>query len=159
MFKLAAIIGGVLVMASAALAGTLTSLGSTNNPTIGQTPLVSSTTAIDDRGGANDVRGRENEVRGRANEAGEDLRGPCDEAEHANDSRCTGVLVLPRVNDNVAEDRLGHDVGDDRGGDNSGPGSNSGPNDRSGGGEDSSGHGGGSDDGGHSGHGGQGRDD
>jgi hypothetical protein len=162
MFKLAAIIGAVLVMAGAALAGTLTSLGATNNPTIGQTPLVSSTTAIDNRGRENEVRGRENEVRGRANEAGEDLRGPCDEAEHANDPRCTGVAVaFPRTDDNVAEHRLGHDVADDRGGANSGPGSNSGRSDHSGRGaiDDNSGHGRGGDDGGHSGHGGHGRDD
>jgi hypothetical protein len=151
MFKLVAIVGGVLVMAGAALAGTLTSLGSTNSPTIGQTPLVSSTTTtgIDDRG-------RENEVRGRANEAGEDLRGPCDEAEHANDPRCTGAAVAPpRADDDVAEDRVDDDFADDHG-HNRGPSSNSGPS-------DSSGHGssgrGGDDDGGHSGHGGHGRDD
>jgi hypothetical protein len=95
-------------------------------------------------------------VRGRANEAGEDLRGPCDEAEHANDPRCTGAAVAPpRADDDVAEDRVDDDFADDHG-HNRGPSSNSGPS-------DSSGHGssgrGGDDDGGHSGHGGHGRDD
>ena len=157
MFKLAAIIGGVLVMAGAALAGTLTSLGSTNSPTIGQTPLVSTTTPIDETTTGIEDRSRENEVRGRANEAGEDLRGPCDEAEHANDPRCTGAAVAsPRADDDIADDRVDDNFADDRGGDNSGPSSNSGPSEGSGHG--SSGHGGG-DDGDHSGHGGHGRDD
>jgi hypothetical protein len=89
---------------------------------------------------------------------GDDISGPCDEAEHAADPRCTGV---------VADD---HGGGQDRRGDNSGPGSpNSGPGSLSSGddehvedvdddAEDSSGsgHGGGddSDDDGSSGHGG-----
>ena len=37
MYKIAAIIGGVLLMAGVALAGTVSSLGSTTSPTIGQT--------------------------------------------------------------------------------------------------------------------------
>ena len=37
MYKIAAIIGGVLLMAGVALAGTVSSLGSTGSPTIGQT--------------------------------------------------------------------------------------------------------------------------
>jgi hypothetical protein len=49
-------------------------------------------------------------------EAGEDVRGPCDEAEHANDPRCTGA-----ARDN--HDRSGRS----RGGDRSRSGSNSGP--------------------------------
>ena len=54
----------------------------------------------------------------------EDISGPCDEAEHANDARCTGA--------GLADDRGGDD--DRHGGDNSGPGSaNSG---RGGGGDD-----------------------
>jgi hypothetical protein len=44
-----------------------------------------------------------------------DVSGPCDEAEHANDPRCTGG-VAPRVEDNQqADDPAGHDVGDDHG--------------------------------------------
>ena len=48
-------------------------------------------------------------------DAGEDISGPCDEAEHANDPECTGVPTPPGDDD---DDRV----------DNSGPGSlNSGP--------------------------------
>ena len=124
MYKLAAIIGGFLLMAGVALAGTMTSLDSTNSPT-GTTvpPLVQTSTQQEDRGA-------ENELRGRQNEPGEDLRGPCDEAEHANDARCTGAAT-------GADDRSGPS-------DSSGRGSNSGH---------------GSDDRGNSGHGGGGDDD
>jgi hypothetical protein len=134
--KLGIIIGGVVLLASAALGGTLTSLGSTNNPQIGSIPPPAASVNVrqEDRARENELRGRENEVRGRANEAGgreneagEDLRGPCDEAEHANDPRCTGVAT----------------VGDD---DRSGPSDHSGRDDS--GHDDSgrSGHGGGDDD-------------
>ena len=129
MTKIAIIVGGVVLMAGVALAGTLTSLGSSSTPA-GQTisPAVANTTTTTT--GTVDDRGQENEVRGRANEAGEDLRGPCDEAEHANDARCTGAAATaPRGDDNA------EDVGDDHGGaDHSNRGS--------GGGDDSSGHGG-----------------
>ena len=144
MYKIAAIIGGVLLMAGVALAGTVSSLGAANSPTIGQTiPVASQTVRQEDRGleqEPGDDRGQEAEARGRANEAGEDLSGPCDEAEHANDPRCTGAATAPAAGDDIA---------DDRGDDNSGSGSsNSGPSERSGHG------GGGDDDSGHSGHGG-----
>jgi hypothetical protein len=138
MTKIAIIVGGVVLMAGVALAGTLTSLGSSSTPA-GQTispPAAATTTTgtVDDRGQENELRGRANEAgedqRGRENEAGEDLRGPCDEAEHANDARCTGAAATaPRGDDNA------EDVGDDHGG---GDHSNRG----SGGGDDSSGHGG-----------------
>jgi hypothetical protein len=147
MVKIAAIIGGVLLMAGVAFAGTRTLLEQTTGPTLGTVPAAATTTTS-----LQDDRSRENEVRGPENEVGEDLRGPCDEAEHANDPRCTGVAVAPRADDdNVAEKR-----GDD---DNRGSGSNSGPSDRSGhdDGDDHSGHGG--DDGGNSGRGGGGDDD
>jgi len=45
-------------------------------------------------------------------EPGEDLRGPCDEAEHAGDPRCTGTGTQ-----RPADDGVNHDVGDDRGDD------------------------------------------
>ena len=62
MFKLAAIIGGVLLMAGVALAGTMTSLDSTNSPTVGTAPPPATSTARqDDRGQENELRGRENE--------------------------------------------------------------------------------------------------
>jgi len=132
MYKIAAIIGGVLLMAGVALAGTVSSLGSPSSPTIGQTIPTAGTTARQEDSAA------EAEARGRANEAGEDVSGPCDEAEHANDPRCTGAAPAP-----VAAD----DDADDRGDDNSGPGSSN------------SGRDGGEDGGGHSGHGRHGGDD
>jgi hypothetical protein len=134
--KLAIFVGGVVLMAGVALAGTMTSLGSGSSPA-GQTispPAATTTGILDDRGQENELRGRENEagedLRGRENEAGEDLRGPCDEAEHANDPRCTGAAV-PRADDD-ADDR-----GDDHSNRGPGGGGNSGH-----GGDDSSGHGG-----------------
>lgn len=134
MYKIAAIIGGVLLMAGVALAGTVSSLGSTTSPTIGQTIPVASTTATattrqDDR------RGGEAEARGRANEAGEDVRGR--EAEPGDD----------RGSEPEAGDDRGREVepGDDRG--------------QNRGGESHGRHRGGDDGGGESGHGGHGGDD
>jgi hypothetical protein len=149
MIKLAVIIGGALLMAGVAFAGTRTLLEQTTGPTI-DTPLLSPAANTTIR---QEDRGLENEVRGRENEAGEDVRGPCDELEHATDPRCTGAAIAPRADDD--------DVAEDRGNDNRGPGSNAGPSDHSGheDGDDSSGHGGGGDDGDHSGHGGGGDDD
>ena len=92
---------------------------------------------------------------------GVDISGPCDEAEHANDPRCTGAAVNPDRDDD--DDRVdnsgpgsvnsGHDDDDgfdDHGGDDDDDfdddhGGNSGPG---GGGDDddNSGHGGGDDD-------------
>jgi hypothetical protein len=134
MYKIAAIIGGVLLMTGVALAGTVSSLGSPSSPTIGQTiPTATTTTPRQEDRAA--------EARGQADEAGEDLRGPFDEAEHANDPRCTGAATAPAAVDD--------DIADDRGGDNSGPdSSNSSPSEHSGREDDSghSGHGHGSDD-------------
>jgi hypothetical protein len=56
-------------------------------------------------------------VRNQFREPGEDVRGPCDEAEHRNDPRCMGAAVH--------DDRRGRDddhSGGDRSGSNSGPG-------------------------------------
>jgi hypothetical protein len=133
MFKLAAIIGGVLLMAGVALAGTMTSLDSTNSPTVGTTPPPAISTAREDD------RGQENELRGRENEPGEDLRGPCDEPEHANDARCAGSPAPLDADDDAADDRGRDQNSGPRGGheDNSG---------HSGGREDNSGPGGGHDD-------------
>ena len=136
MTKIVAIIGGVLLMAGVALAGTVSSLGSSGDQAIGSTlPAASISTTV-----RRDDRGREREVRGRKAEAGEDLRGPCDEAEHANDPGCAGTAAVPATT-TVRTD-------DDHRGSNRGPG---------GGGDDDGGHHG--DDGGHSGHGGHGGDD
>jgi hypothetical protein len=76
---------------------------------------------------------------------GEDLSGPCDEAEHANDPRCTGA-------GGAGDDDQGEV--EDRGDDNSGPSANSGPGSSHDDADDNSGHGGGDDDGGNSGPGG-----
>jgi len=112
-----------------------------------------------------DARGRDaepNEPRGREAEANEDVRGPCDEAEHAGDPRCGAAApVAQRQNEPEAEDRgrepevERHDdtpaaleSGDDRGGasgpseagdDSRGPG----PSGDDASDEDRSGHGGG----------------
>jgi hypothetical protein len=69
----------------------------------------------------------------------EDISGPCDEAEHANDPRCTGAAVGD--DDDAVEDNSGPSM-------NSGPGSVSSGHDEIGddSGSGSSGHGGGGDD-------------
>jgi hypothetical protein len=73
MYKIAAIIGGVLLLAGVALAGTVSSLGAASTPSISQTiPTASLTVRQEDR--AVERRGREAEARGRAHEAGEDVR-------------------------------------------------------------------------------------
>jgi hypothetical protein len=122
MYKIAAIIGGVLLLAGVALAGTVTSLGSTTSPTPSKPPLAAATTA------RHDDRGREVEEHGRENEPNEDLRGPCDEAEHANDPRCAAVAPADATTTRADDDRggnrgpnRGHDDGVDHGG-SSGPG-------------------------------------
>jgi hypothetical protein len=54
----------------------------------------------------------------------EDISGPCDEAEHANDPRCVGsapAAPATTTDEDEAEDRSGAEV-DDRGEDNSGRG-------------------------------------
>jgi hypothetical protein len=57
------------------------------------------------------------------NEA-EDVRGPCDEAEHANDPQCTATATTERDDDDDQRGRnRGHDDNDeDRSGPNRGPG-------------------------------------
>jgi hypothetical protein len=124
MYKIAAIIGGVLLMAGVALAGTVSSLGSTNGPTIGQAIPVAST-ATTARTRQDDRRGREAEARGRANEAGDDVRNGR-EAE-AGDDR--GREVEPgddRGRDRVSESHGRHGGGDDDNGGESGHGGHGG---------------------------------
>ncbi len=131
MFKIAAIVGGVLLLAGVALAGTLTSLGSTNSPTIGKLPLAADTTT------RQEDRNREHQAGGRAQEPGEDLRGPCDEAEHANDARCAvgrRTITVPTHAGDRGQNR-GHDAGDDHGG-RSGPGNGGEPGHGGRGGDD-----------------------
>ena len=82
---------------------------------------------------------------------GEDVKGNCDEAEHANDPECVGVNLVPEddhENDDQGENEDNDDQGDneDDQGDNSGPGSeNSGSgSENSGPGSEDSGSGSGS---------------
>ncbi len=96
MTKIVAIIGGALLMAGVAVAGTVSSLGATGNPTIGSTlPTAAVTTAV-----RHEDRGREAEVRGRATEPGEHMR--------REDRRV-------RVADDRGHHQRGHDDGGHRG--------------------------------------------
>ncbi|HET8873118.1 MAG TPA: hypothetical protein VFM83_05485, partial [Gaiellaceae bacterium] len=66
-------------------------------------------------------------------ETGEDLSGPCDEAEHANDPRCTGAAAAGERGDreDADDDRANSNRGpggDDRGGDDHGDDDRSGSN-------------------------------
>ena len=85
MTKAAIIISAILVFAGIAAAGTLSSSGGSNSPTI-STPTLRTTTS-------DNVRQEDRQ----ANEAGEDVSGPCDEAEHANDPRCRASRRVPRT--------------------------------------------------------------
>jgi hypothetical protein len=99
MYKIAAIIGGVVLMAGVALAGTLTSLGSAATPSISQTiPTASVTVRHADRAA---------ERRGRANEPGEDVRRADRAAEPGDD----------RGRDSGGDDNGRDDNGRDGGGD------------------------------------------
>jgi hypothetical protein len=92
--------------------------------TVGTTTNRATTTDRDRRAGKAD-RGRRNRgrragvrrddrVRPRVREAGEDVRGPCDEAEHRNDPRCTGAAG--RDDDRRGGDDNGRGRDDDRSG-------------------------------------------
>jgi hypothetical protein len=71
---------------------------------------------------------------------GEDISGPCDEAEHANDPRCTGAGAVADDDNDDNDDNSGHGSGHDNDDDNPGHGSGHDDND------DNSGHGSGHDD-------------
>jgi hypothetical protein len=73
-----------------------------------------------------------------ANSLPGDISGPCDEAEHANDSRCTGSSPTVGDNSGPGSDDSGHDNDDDNSGHDGGDDDSSGH----GGDDDSSGHGG-----------------
>jgi hypothetical protein len=60
-------------------------------------------------------------------ETGEDVSGPCDEAEHANDPRCTGALTGEREDRGDDDDNRGRGD-DDRGDDHRSHEDRSGPN-------------------------------
>lgn len=124
MTKLVVIMGAVLLLAGVATASTLTGFVPQRET---QTVSIPADTAlqntvrqdtVEDTVRQETVR-RADHRRGRrargVREPGEDVRGPCDEAEHVNDPRCTGAAPARTVED------------DDRGEDRSGRGSNSGP--------------------------------
>ena len=118
MTKAMIIISAILLFAGVATAGSFSGRGgSDGNPPTLDAPVVGATTTGTATG---DVRREDRRADG--DEGTEDISGPCDEAEHANDPRCSGVAPQ-------ADDR-GHDEGDDAGDDhgrNRGPGGNSGP--------------------------------
>ena len=133
MTKAAIIISAILVFAGVAAASSLPGLGGASNgtPTLDTPPLASNSTGHDghdDHAATFAVRTAEQTT----TTTPRTCSGPCDEAEHANDPRCTGAQAQR------ADDNPNHDANDDR----SGP--NRGPEDNSGGGN--SGHGGGGDD-------------
>ena len=116
MTKAALLISGILLFAGVAAASSLTSLGGADTPRL-DTPSLATTTG-------DDVRRDDRQAdRGQA----EDLRGPCDEAEHANDPRCTGAAGAQARGDDDNGDRHNRGPGGDDGnsghrGGNSGPG-------------------------------------
>jgi hypothetical protein len=126
---LALLAGGVAFAGTSAVLDDDTNRGVTTSAHTTTTTTTTTRDKADDRNrrgrgkGQKARRGRHDrrhddrfERRRGVREAGEDVRGPCDEAEHANDPRCTGA-----ARDN--HDRSGRG----RGGDRSRSGSNSGP--------------------------------
>jgi hypothetical protein len=132
MTKAAIIISAILVFAGVAAASSLPGLGGASNdtPTLDTPPLASTSTGTttSTTTTTDDVR-REDRPAGDDDNNGEDLRGPCDEAEHANDPRCT----VAQADDDRSGPNRGPEDGSGHGGDDSGRGG-------------SSGHGGGGDD-------------
>jgi hypothetical protein len=156
MTKAAVIIGAILLLAGVATAGTVAGLGSSDDPPTVSIPAGATTT--DELGTTTGELGtttgedrRENELRGRDDEPGEDVRGPCDELEHANDPHCTGAQTLEDDDRGERRGRGRDDDDDERGEDHSGPSENSGPGSVDSGEDD---RGGDDDRGGHSGRGG-----
>ena len=104
MTKAAIIISAILLFAGVAAASSLTSVGENDSPTIGTTTSSTST--------GDDLRREDRQ----ADEAGvEDLRGPCDEAEHANDPRCTGAAGTQARDDDGDRHNRGPGNPDDSG--------------------------------------------
>jgi hypothetical protein len=137
MTKAAIIISAILVFAGVAAASSLPGLGSgsNNTPSLDTPPLASTSTGTT-TGTPTTGDVRREDRRADDDDNAEDVSGPCDEAEHANDPRCTGAQG--QAQNQGADDNPNHDANDDR----SGP--NRGSDDSSG--DDNSGHGGGGDD-------------
>jgi hypothetical protein len=105
--KAALIVSAVLLFAGVAAAGSLTGLGgSSDNPTA-DTPTLTTTTTSST---PTTTTGTQN-----------DVSGPCDEPEHANDPACAGAAP-DRAEDNEDDDR----GRDNEHGDRSGPSESSG---------------------------------
>jgi hypothetical protein len=147
MTKAAIIISAILVFAGVAAASSLPGIGGSSNdtPTLDTPPLASTntgaTTTTDDvrredrradDDDAGDIRREDRRADDDGNQAGEDLRGPCDEAEHAGDPRCTGAQPQ-RGDDDGVSDRHGANRGHGGGTESGDDGGNSG---RDGGGRD-----------------------
>lgn len=148
MTKAAIIISAILVFAGVAAASSLPGLGGSgsNTPTL-DTPTLGTTTDA----ATTDATTTAATTTTPTTTDGVDISGPCDEAEHANDPRCTGAAPQAR-------DDRGRDDDGDRHGRNRGPGGGDdgrggdddddrgGDEDDSGPGGGNSGHGGGDDD-------------
>jgi hypothetical protein len=139
MTKAAIIISAILVFAGVAAASSLPGLGSgSDTPTI-DTPTLGTTTNATTTGETTTGTTTTNRT---TTTGAVHISGPCDEAEHANDPRCTGAAPQAR-------DDRGRDDDGDRHGRNRGPGGGDddrGDDDNSGPGVGNSGHGGGDDD-------------
>ena len=87
MTKAAIIISAILVFAGVAAAGSLPGLsGGSDTPTI-DTPTLGTTTDATTTGATTTAATTTTPT----TTNGVDISGPCDEAEHANDPRCTGA--------------------------------------------------------------------
>jgi hypothetical protein len=117
MTKAAIIISAILVFAGVAAASSLPGIGGGSNdtPRLDTPPLASTSTGVT-TATTGDVR-REDRRADDDDRNGEDLRGPCDEVEHANDPRCTGAAGQRAEDDGPNDDRRGPNRGPD---DNSG---------------------------------------
>ena len=87
MTKAAIIISAILVFAGVAAASSLPGLGGASNdtPTLDTPPLASTSTGTTTSTTTTTDDVRREDRRADDDNNGEDLRGPCDEAEHAND--------------------------------------------------------------------------
>jgi len=125
MTKAAILISAVLFFAGVAAASSLTSLGGNDTPTI-DTPALSTSTG-------DDIRREDRQAdEGRA----EDLSGPCDEAEHVNDPRCTGAAGGQTGDDDDGDHRNRGSGNTDDSGDDDGNSGHRGGNSGPGGGDD-----------------------
>jgi|SRR5215212_8575330 hypothetical protein len=97
---LAGIIAALLVGVGVAAASSLTTSNDDQVPT-------SSISTIDSTASTESTESTE----AKTTETGEDVSGPCDEAEHANDARCAGGTTT--ANDDRADDDRGRETDDD----------------------------------------------